>query len=562
MRPMLTAVVAAIEALAVAIAGIAIVAIPALLLWTVTFGLAAEPGDVASNISAVWLLGHFVPLTFSLTQESAISFGLAAAPLKFTLSLAPLGITLITALLAMRSGWRFGRRGGIGFAGVIGGALGFAVAASLVVPFAHGRIAWSAGVAIFVAALVYGCASGAAFLVRAARDEHEWWLTILRWKQQGLDRLGMPGAAALPARLAEAVRLAAAFLAGVVGLASVGLTVAIIAGYVSIMTLSQNLQLDGVGAFLLFLLQLAYLPTMLIWGISWLSGAGFAVGAGSSASPFDALLGPLPALPMFGAIPQGWGGAGLIAPLLLALVGLGLGVLFASRGEIRRASWTVALVIPVGAAVLAGLAVTALASFATGSIGPDRLATVGPAPWLVGGLVALELGVGAVLGVAARKTDYSRVRAMLPDLTDGLEGSEPSPVLDATQSRSEDDEARQTDGAEIIHLGEYETIELDEVRNLKEASNSEDVLAYAEDIVSELDSLVTEPYAFEVPTRDPELYDQATHDPEPTAPEAVNEEISEEEKLLRAYSWDTMEEPDTPEQPKSRSRWWSSREDD
>ncbi|QIM18208.1 hypothetical protein G7066_05230 [Leucobacter coleopterorum] len=561
MRPMLTAVVAAIEALAVAIAGVAIVAVPALLLWAVTFGLAAEPGDVATNISAVWLLGHFVPLTFSLTQEAAVSFGLAAAPLKFTLSLAPLGVTLITALLAMRSGWRFGRRGGTGVAGVVGGALGFALAASLVVPFAHGRIVWSAGLAIFVAALVYGCASGAAFVVRAARDEHDWWLVILRWKQQGLDRLGVPAAGALPARLAEVVRIAAALIAGVMGIAGIALTVAIIAGYVSITTLSQNLQLDGVGAFLLFLLQLAYLPTMLIWGVSWVSGAGFAVGAGSSASPFGALLGPMPALPMFGAIPQGWGSAGLIAPLLFVLVGVGIGVLFASRDEIRRASWVVGLILPVAAAVLVGLAVTALASFATGSIGPDRLVTVGPEPWLVGGLVALELGVGAVVGVAARKTDYSRLRAMLPELSDA---SDRLPGIGANQ----------TDHIEAGHLGEHETVELGEVGEMRgvrsvvtlpESERSDNEGAASEPFETgafETESFETEPYDIETPPRDPELYDQETHAPdsEPALAETVGSgpvsaEDMETEELLRAYSWDAVDAAES-EEPKDHHRGW------
>lgn len=523
---MLTAVVAAIEALAVAIAGIAIVAVPALLLWTVTFGLAAEPGDVASNISAVWLLGHFVPLTFSLAQETAVSFGLAAAPLTFTLSLAPLGITLVTVLLAVRSGWRFGRRGGMGIAGVIGGSLGFAVAAGLVVPFAHGRIAWSPGVAVLVAALIYGCASGVAFVVRAARDEHDWWRAILRWKQRMLERAGVPGTAALPARLAESVRLAAALLAGVVGVAGIGLAVAIVAGYVSITTLSQNLQLDGVGAFLLFLLQAAYLPTMLIWDIAWLSGAGFAVGVGSSASPFGALLGPMPALPMLGAIPSGWSGAGVIAPVLLTLAGLGIGVLFASRNGIRRASWTVALIIPVVAAVFAGLAVTALASFATGSIGPDRLASVGPSPWLVGGLVALELGVGALLGVAARKIDYSRLRAVLPNLSEGLDRVDESNV--GRNRVQEPDEAETTVlDADGLETGEYETVELIDVR--------------------EFSAHEAEPRQ---EPADPELYDQATHEVEPD-PEPVsqghptdNADDLETEELLRAYSWDAFDVPD------------------
>lgn len=409
MRPTVTAIIAAIEAIAVALAGLVVVAIPALLLWTVSFGLAAEPGEVIAGTTGVWLLAHFVPLTFALTPEAALGLGLAPEALKFTLSLAPLGLTLITVLLAARSGWRFAKRGGLGIAGVLGGSAGFAGVVFAVVPLAGSRIAWTAPLAILVPALVFAVPSLAAFLVRAGRDDHPWWATVVRWKQRGLENLGVPGTAALPARLAETLRLAAALFAAFFGLAALWFTVAIIAGYVAITALTQGLQLDPLGALLLFLLQLALLPTALIWGASWLTGAGFAVGAGSSASPFEALLGPMPALPLFGAIPQGWGGAGVIAPALIILTGVGIGALFVRRSLFRRSSWVVAVSVTLGAVVLVGLVIAGVMALATGSIGPDRLAVTGPEPWLVAGLAAAELGIGALLGVAAGRIDVARL---------------------------------------------------------------------------------------------------------------------------------------------------------
>ncbi|MBL3698619.1 hypothetical protein D3228_02990 [Leucobacter luti] len=411
----MTAVIAAIEAAATAAVGYAVVVVPALLLWTITFGLGAEPATVFAGAAGTWALAHFTPLTFTLTPEVALSFGLAPEQLSFVLSLAPLGITLITAGLATRAGWRLGARGGVGAAGLLGGLLGFGgvalVLAGIASPFVTRP---DAGVAV-VAALVYTAPAALAFLIRAARDEHPWWGAAVRQVQRWVDRASIPGAAALPLRAAEALRFAGAAVAGVVLLAAVAVTVALLGGYGEIVALTQHLQLDPLGSLLLFLTQLALLPVALLWAIAWLTGAGFAVGAGSSVTPFETLLGPVPALPLFGAIPQGWGSLGGLAPALVVLVGLALAVLLGRNADLRRSSWPVALTIPVLAAAAAGVALAGLTALSTGAIGPDRLAQTGPSPWLVGGLAAAELGGGLLLGTVALRIDASRLRGALPD---------------------------------------------------------------------------------------------------------------------------------------------------
>ncbi|UOR02650.1 hypothetical protein MUN77_04895 [Leucobacter allii] len=50
MRSIVTATIAAIEAVAVALAGLLVVAVPAVLLWAVTFRLSAEPSAVAAAV--------------------------------------------------------------------------------------------------------------------------------------------------------------------------------------------------------------------------------------------------------------------------------------------------------------------------------------------------------------------------------------------------------------------------------------------------------------------------------------------------------------------------------
>lgn len=566
MRPTLTAVIAAIEAVAVALTGIAVIAIPAFLLWIASFDMGAEPVDVLGAGAAVWLLAHFVPLGFSLPPETALTFGLPPETLSFTLSLAPLGVTLITVLLAGRSGWRFGRRGGMGVAGVIGGAAGFAGVAIVMVTLAGDTLALPHWLAILLPALCYAVASLTAFLVRAGRDEHPWWAATIRWKQRSLQRLNVPGTAALPARIAELLRIAVALLATFLGLAALAVTAAIIVGYVSITTLTQSLQLDGLGAFLLFLVQLALLPTAILWGGAWLTGAGFAVGAGSSASPFGALLGPMPALPLFGAIPQGWGSAGVLAPALLVVGGLVVGILFARRSELRRSSWPIALGLVVAASAVTALAVAGLTALATGSIGPDRLASVGPDPWPTAGLAAAELGVGALIGVLASRMDTSRVRASVADLLPERVSSQTSDA----RTRKENPEDAQFDwGHEPVDM--YETTEISEISEISEFAETAEVQESAEALETaemyetiELHETVEITETTQV-SETVEVYETAEihetaevsetiEDHEPVEiPEPAD---TEEDELLRAYAWDGTESVDPEPTPEPRRTGW------
>ena len=50
--------------------------------------------------------------------------------------------------------------------------------------------------------------------------------------------------------------------------------------------------------------ELAYLPNLVVWALAWLTGAGFAVGAGTHFAPDDVVGGALPAVPMLGALPS------------------------------------------------------------------------------------------------------------------------------------------------------------------------------------------------------------------------------------------------------------------
>lgn len=414
MRALLTAVIAAIEAAAVALAVFAVIGVPAVLIWWLGFGFAAEPMDLASTVAALWQMTHLVPMQVTVSAQSALALGLAPAAIVFTLSLAPLTLTVGTMLLAYRSGARSAGRGGVGAWALVGGSAGFAAAALVVGALAADFTVGSQLSRIIVPTAVYAVPMILAFVLRAAREDHEWWNAAVRRLQMGVSRFAPKGAAALPDRAAEVFRLTAAALAAMLMLGTLGFFVAIVVGYVDIITLSQGLQLDVFGAFMLFVMQLAFLPTAWIWTLSWFAGSGFAVGAATSVTPFDTLLGPLPVLPLFGAIPSSWGWVGGLAPVIIVVIGTVLGGLTGGRPLLRRASALVSVVIPVLAAVLAGLVVALACVFASGSIGPGRLETNGPGWWQTGGLIALELAFGMSLGVFARRFDVARLRAIVP----------------------------------------------------------------------------------------------------------------------------------------------------
>lgn len=414
MKAVLTAVIAAIEAVAVAVAGFAVIAVAAVLLWWLTFELGADPLGLVATVADVWQLAHLVPMTIDLSAVAALSVGLPAEAFSFTISLAPLGLTFITVVLGARSGWRLAERSHT--AGpIVGGAVGFAVAAGVVATLTDGGT-WPTWLMVLVPTLVYAVPLAVGMVARAALEGHEWWALAVRSVQRVFEPLSGPAAAALPERAAEGLRLALASLAMLVGLGAVGVAAVLLTKYADVIALSQSLQLDLFGSIMVFVLQLALLPVMWVWAIAWFVGPGFAVGVGSSVSPFDTLVWPLPSLPILGALPNDWGWAGALAPVLVIMIGVIVGAVAGGQPVLRRATVGATLTIPIAAAAAVGLAVALLGWLASGAIGPGRLAFAGVHAWVIGGCVAIEIAVGLLIGIGARQVDVARLKSSLPSV--------------------------------------------------------------------------------------------------------------------------------------------------
>ena len=323
------------------------------------------PRSVAVG-AVLWLLGH----------GASVDAG------GGSVTLVPLGMTVLAVFTAAasarrtarptRSAWLAGIGGYLAMVGVV--ALGVGPAGPLGAgPGAVVRLVVGAGL---VAAVGLGSGMIAARALREATRPA--WSRLPAIARVG----GTAGAIAASSLLAVAALVTAAWV--LLGRAATGDVVA-------------ALGLDVFGGAVLAVGQLALLPNLVGWSVAWLAGPGFAVGAGTVWSPGHVVGGPLPALPLLGALPPegAEGGAARWAPLLVVLCGALAGWWLHRTLRTSRV-WEAPL-----AALLAGVTAGTLAAVATalsgGSAGPGRLAVVGGSVALVGLAVAGLVLAGAFL---------------------------------------------------------------------------------------------------------------------------------------------------------------------
>src|SRR5690606_11048883 len=140
--------------------------------------------------------------------------------------------------------------------------------------------------------------------------------------------------------------------------------------------------------------QRARQPNLVLWATSWLAGTGFAVGQGTAYAPGGTETGPLPAVPLLGALPgPDWSGSTATAAGPLAVVACGaLAGWFAWRRlDPDRVRGVDLAQVLLGTVVLAGLMAGLLQFWAGGAVGSGRLAQVGADPVVTGTVVAVEV---------------------------------------------------------------------------------------------------------------------------------------------------------------------------
>ena len=197
---------------------------------------------------------------------------------------------------------------------------------------------------------------------------------------------------------------------------SLAVLTALYQGRGRITELSASLGADPAGGFVLVLGELAYLPNIVLWGASWVLGAGVTIGEGSVISPTLTQVGLLPAVPVLGAVPAP--STGRSALLAWLLVGVVAGVLAAwtAVAPRRRARFDETSLIGGLAGVVAGIAVTLVAVVSRGDLGVGRLVGIGPRVFELLVMSCSLLGIsgmaaGLVIGLLARRGPATEVPA-------------------------------------------------------------------------------------------------------------------------------------------------------
>ena len=413
MNRVTTALLSAFEAVLVIAIGVGLALAPLTVMWAVHYGFSLDWLVFWRAAVDIWLLGHGVDLRLTLDPLTAASLGTAGAAEPVTVTIAALGFFLITVLFAVRAGRRIaqsphrhtGEFAAIATFAVL--AIGLTMSADY--PLAQPS-RWQ-GVLLPTLVFTGGMLLGSTReRLRAPREDTG--SSLRDWIEDWV-----PAARSVAATAFRGGAAAAAFVLLVSAIAVAAL---VVLSYAEIITLYERLHADVLGGAVLTLGELAFLPNLVVWAAAWLIGPGFALGTGSAVSPLATTLGPVPAIPLLGAIPAGetsFGFAGLAVPVVagfLAGAVTGRGVRDESAGT---RALTGVLIGVVGGVLLGGLA-----ALSGGAAGPGRLADVGPDPLLVAVFGALEIGIAAVLGMAT--LDFGRGRRASEEAPPVLSGAD------------------------------------------------------------------------------------------------------------------------------------------
>ena len=397
----------ALESAQAAVISALVVAAPIVMVWA-TAGFQHSGFDVLARLAGqAWLLIHGVPLLLDTPGA-----GSAAYPESGTLSLIPLGLALIPFLLAWRAGRRLARASYTDqlWQALLGSWLmyaGFGIATGFVCRTAD------VGISLWAAAFIPLIPFGLGMVVGARREAGSWSRLI------GVD------AVAWLSRTSQHSRWAGSYLGSAIKAGSVALmaSLAMSAGLLAVdlfihwnlvVAVYEGLDAGAMGGGVLTIVQLGFLPNLVVFALAWISGSGFALGVGSLAGPLGTAVGPLPSVPVFAALPSGSLDFGFVALVVPALAGALAGWWFLREGENHfdewlsikiRARWftAAASTLVLGAVIgsVAGLLAAGLAWLARGSAGIGRLTEIGPDPLRMALFVAAEVGIGVVIGYAA-----------------------------------------------------------------------------------------------------------------------------------------------------------------
>jgi hypothetical protein len=367
--------------------------------WTVAFRAASD----------FWLLAHGTRIVVPAGEILGV-----VVP-TFVVSLIPLGMTIWLARLYYKAGKRFLVATAL-WPGWLGGVLVFGLAAVLISTFAFDQavypVTWQGVVfptLVFFVFQFLGSVFGRPDVLfdgdvldqAPERDRIRKALNNLRLRMHWSIR----------SLVGPALRAGTAITAMLLMVSSFTIAVLIALNWIEITRLYESVQVSVLGAIVLTAGQLAILPNIIIYGAAWLTGVGFSIGTGSLISPLGSQVGPLPAVPLLGALPVGKLEFGMIAiGVVLLAAFIATLMIRRSADEIRfefATAWSAAISLGASIALVASAQLGLLGLIASGGAGPGRLSEIGVNPWILMLVSFVEVFVVATLAAffSARPTE-------------------------------------------------------------------------------------------------------------------------------------------------------------
>jgi hypothetical protein len=190
-------------------------------------------------------------------------------------------------------------------------------------------------------------------------------------------------------RISQAVSYATRVLAILIGASFIALALLIFTHISTFKNISIVLQPGILGSILLFALNLFYLPNLAIATLSFFTGTGFAVGAGTLVSPLTHNLGAIPTLPILAVLPTSSSKWALCAIVIVVATGVLLAVW-------ALASSSRAL---IQALILIAVSISVIGYLASGSLMTSAMSAVGVSIWKLTLSLVIEIGLGVALMV-------------------------------------------------------------------------------------------------------------------------------------------------------------------
>jgi hypothetical protein len=359
--PELTGALAGLWAAAI---GLAVAAVPMLIVWMASTGTGLTWTEALRIAGLIWVVAHGTPVAIAGVE----------------ISLLPWGLTLIPLVLLSYAGSWAARRSSVGSWGrtarlVVAGALVYGATAGFVAQSSYdatSRVALLGAVLQGLGVAVLGLSWGS---LRGAR----------LWPDPRI-----------PSTFVEPLRAGAVAVAAVLGIGALAAAASLMGHFDDAVTMTQSLGAGLGGGLALVVLGVAYVPVLVVWSSAYLLGAGVVVAPAVTLTPFIPVGAPaeLPPLPVLAALPEQAPVFAWALPVVGVLAGVLAGIHIART--CRQEPRLVRLALAAGAAAVAGLLLAGASWLSSGALGDDRLAHLGPTPGTVGILAAVLVVIGAV----------------------------------------------------------------------------------------------------------------------------------------------------------------------